>query len=76
MSWKALARTQLLLLAAALGGCAIAPFQGDVDARVDALMAEEQYGRAMQTLAYVPKDDPRHLHYARRLQDIRKLSEQ
>lgn len=75
MRWRQI-RLLPLLLAATLGGCAFIPFQGDVDARVDELLTDEQYGRAMQILAYVPDDDPRRAHYAQRLRAIRQISEQ
>jgi tetratricopeptide (TPR) repeat protein len=65
-----------ILLAAALGGCAYIPYQGDVDARVDALLAEEEYGRALQTLAYVRDDDPRYQHFVSRHREIRRLADQ
>ena len=74
MTWLRTIRP--FLLAASLGGCAIVPFQGDVDAHVDSLLAEEQYGRAMEVLAHTPQDHPRRAHFKRRLGEVRKLADQ
>lgn len=76
MRWIWLRKLQPFLLVAGLGGCAILPFQGDVDARVDSLLAREEYGQALQTLAYVPDDDPRHQHFVQRHREVRRLADQ
>ncbi len=60
---------------ALLGGCAyLDAKRGDLDSRIAQWVAQEQYGRALETLRYVEPDHPRYAALMRQRQRIDRLA--